>query len=224
MRIQIDFGEFLRRAQIDRSLLGFDEWSKIEAVASLRDITEILDVKAMREEYLAGLLRNVGLAGDPEQKLYRKAIIQHVRIDPKHMFVGQRYAYRSKYTALVERSHSFFGPFLLPSGFSGLMPQLIVGRTAEHQLVLANYLPPIIESHQGEFVILDGIHRDLITQCVGTTIQAILIKNIGAPFPCAGRAWTDIEFADEKPRDVKDRYFDLNPALFRDLKSLGIDG
>ncbi|MBI1957224.1 MAG: hypothetical protein HYS44_02095 [Candidatus Niyogibacteria bacterium] len=224
MRMQIDFGEFLCRAHILPSVLGFNEWSKIEVVTSLRDIAEVLDVKAMHASYLEGLLRNVGLASDPEQRPYRDATIQHLQIDPRQMLVGQRYAYRSKYSALIERFDHFFGSYILPSGFSILMPQIVIGRVADGRLVLANYLPPIIESHNGEFIILDGIHRDLITQRTGATIQAILIKNIGAAFPCAGREWKDIRFADEKPEKLEDRYFELNPDLFRDLKSLGIDG
>ena len=73
---------------------------------------------------------------------------------------------------------------------------------------------------------MDGIHRDYITKQLGCTINAILIKNVAIPFPCGIKSWEEIKVIGlaEKPKDINERYFNLQKELFRDLKYLGIDG
>ncbi len=125
---------------------------------------------------------------------------------------------------LMESFRSVFEAHIVPSGFSRLTPFLVLGRVSSGQVALANYIPPILELHGGKLSILDGIHRDFIAKNAGSTIQAVQIEHVGVELPFHGQPWDQIRVTDEKPPDIRDRYFDLKPALFRDLKALGIDG
>ena len=58
---------------------------------------------------------------------------------------------------------------------------------------------------------------------MGGTIPVIAVEGIREPFPCALHSWQDISAVDEKP-PKGERFFDLKPELFRDLKHVGIDG
>jgi len=91
---------------------------------------------------------------------------------------------------------------------------------------LACYLPPIVERHGKNKVIMDGIHRNYIAKQYGVSINAILVEEISIPFPCGMREWDELQAIslDKKPADINERYFDLTKELFRDLKYLGIDG
>jgi len=53
-----------------------------------------------------------------------------------------------------------------------------------------------------------------------------MIRNPELPFPCSPKNWKEIEIIslNDKPKNLEDRYFDLQKGLFRDLKYLGIDG
>ena len=75
-------------------------------------------------------------------------------------------------------------------------------------------------------VIMDGIHRNYIAKQTGHALNAILVDDIILPFPCAAKDWSEIQVIplNQKPKDINERYFDLQQGLFRDLKYLGIDG
>ena len=140
------------------------------------------------------------------------------------MLVGQTFVSRPKYTALMESFKDIFNGFTVSKGLSKLTSQIVVGEDSDEQIVLANYVPPIFEVHDGNPIIMDGIHRDFIVLNAGTTIESIVIKNIATPFPCRPMPWDKIKVVDVKPEKMEDRYFDLYRELFRDLKSVGIDG
>lgn len=217
----IEFGEFLRRTGVK---LEIGSVGKIEKVISLRDITDIQTVISMPLEYLEHLLRNIGLLGDPECKPYRNSNFSLSRMDPHRLRLGQKFVYRPKYINILEKFDEVFRGFTLPRGISKLTPQIVIGRDNTGQVALAHYICPIFEEHDGEMVILDGVHRDFIIKNAGTTIQSIVIDNIAEPFPCTPHPWTDIRVVDEKPPAVVDRYFDLDKNMFRNLKDVGIDG
>jgi len=219
----IEFGEFLKRSGITKKDAEFESWNRIEKVISLREIVSILFVSAMKNDYLLQLLRNIGLVGDPERKLFLDAKIMRYRTDPHELFVGQTFVQRSKYTAIIERFKDVFSGHDLPRGISKLTSQIVVGKDKEGAIVVAHYVPPIIEIHNGRKAILDGIHRNYIVKNAGTTIESVIISGIGESLPFETREWDDIKPVDEKP-PLKERYFNLDPTLFRDLKFLGIDG
>ena len=92
---------------------------------------------------------------------------------------------------------------------------------------MACYIPPIIEVHGSRSLIMDGIHRNYIARQSGlSTINALLVENIEVPFPCSVNNWKEVQVIPlaDKPKNLEDRYFDLQKGLFRDLKYLGIDG
>lgn len=220
----IEFGEFLRRTGMDKHDLGFERMDRVEKIVSLRKIVKLLLPCAMPRNYLLKILQNIGTLGDPENKVFRNAEFQFLRTDPNGLLVGQTFVSRPKYTALMEGFQHIFAGSTLPRGFSKLTPQIVLGEDADGQMVLANYVPPIFEVHDGNPVIMDGIHRNFIILNAGTTIQSIVIRNIATPFPCRPMPWDKIKVVDIKPERMEDRYFDLRREFFRDLKSVGIDG
>lgn len=220
----IEFGEFLTRTGFSRDMFSFEGLRKLEKVVSLRSLETPIAINAMPIEYLERLLRKIGLTSDPERKLYENARIRRLRVDPNGLYIGQKYVYRQKYIAIMESFKEIFHGFTIPRGLSKLTPFTIFGKDKNGAVVMAHYIPPIFEIHNDKMVILDGIHRDFIVKNAGTTIESIVIEKIGAPFPCEPRGWDSIEVTSEKPAKVEDRYFELKPELFRDLKSIGIDG
>lgn len=217
----IEYGVFLRRTD---AKLPTGRARRIEKVVSLRDIHDITMVLSMPYVYLAALLRNIGLVGDPECKPYRNAHFSSLRVDPNGLSLGQKYVYRHTYTDIMEKFKELFSEFTMPRGISKLTPQIVIGRDETGQIVLAHYVCPIFEKHDGNMVILDGVHRDFIVKNAGTTIESIVIDNIEAPFPCTPHPWDDVSVIDDKPPEIADRYFDLDQGMFRNLKFIGIDG
>lgn len=217
----IEYGEFLRRTG---AKLDTGSSSEIEKVVSLRDITDIQHVINMPLAYLARLLENIGLLSDPKRKPYRNARFSSLRVDPHGLSLGQKFVYRPTYVDMMERFEEVFNGFTTPRGISKLTPQIVVGRDETGQVALAHYICPIFEVHDGKMVILDGVHRDFIIKNAGTTIESIVIQDVSDPFPCTPHPWNDVSVVDEKPPEAADRYFDLDRGMFRDLKSIGIDG
>lgn len=220
----IEFGEFLKRTGFAKKSFMFPNVRKIEKVVALRDIRHVLFVSAMSTEYLTHLLRQIGLVGDSSKKVYADANIRRLRIDPNGLYLGQRYVYRPNYTAIMENFKDLFSAFTLPRGLSKLTPQIVFGKDNNGEYALAHYVSPIFELHGGKLIILDGVHRDFIVKNAGTTIEGILIEHIDVPFPCAPQHWDAVSVIDTKPEKIEDRYFGLKKELFRDLKSIGIDG
>lgn len=220
----IEFGEFLRRVGMDSADFGLNIVNHIEKVVSLRKIKKPILINSMPEDYLFNLLRSIGTAGDPERKVYSRAEVLLLRMDPNGLMIGQTFVSRPKYIAIMENFKNIFNGFTLPRGLSKLTPLIVIGKDNENQISLAHYIPPIFEVHAFVPIIMDGIHRDFIILNAGTTIQSVVINNIQTPFPCRPMHWSDIKVVDVKPERMEDRYFDLNRGLFRDLKSVGIDG
>ena len=100
---------------------------------------------------------------------------------------------------------------------------IVLGRTAADEPCIAHYLSPIVEEHGGRLILMDGVHRNFLVRCVGTTIESIVIRQIGEPFPCDVRSWDEVRVVEEKPPKDQ-RFFNLRPELFRDVKHIGIDG
>jgi len=99
-----------------------------------------------------------------------------------------------------------------------------VGKSREGVISLAHYVPPIVEKHDSELVLMDGIHRNFIVRRSGTTIESIFIDNVRVPFPCKALPWKEITIAEQKPEKQEDRFFNLRQELFRNLNFVGIDG
>lgn len=203
---------------------GFDKWSQVGQIIAPTDLKKIISINAMPIEYLHRLLSKIGTLGAPDNKVYASAKISLGCIDPNLLFLGQKFVYRSNYTAILENFCNLFTDFALPRGFGKLTPFLIIGQDDQNKFALAHYLPPIIEIHQEKLVLLDGVHRSFIAKQSGTNLEGIIIEGVSAPFPCAPKPWNEVSVIDQKPPKIEDRYFDLKVELFRDLKGIGIDG
>jgi hypothetical protein len=198
-------------------------WGEARRIVSLRDIVKVESVQAMSREYLWRLIDNVSLIGDPSVKPYAGCRSQILRMDPHGVLVAQTFVERPKYLRILENVSGFFGDFCMTRGIAKLNACIVLGRDAAGEQAIGHYLPPIVEEHEGRMHLLDGTHRNFLVKSVGTTIETIVIRKVKTPFPCVPQQWKTVRGVDEKP-PVAERFEDLRPELFRDVKSIGIDG
>lgn len=218
----VDLKGFEERTGIDRrEFAGL--WSEAERIVSLRDIVQVLNVQAMHRSYLQRLLESVTLAGDPTVRPFAGKRIQTLRQDPHGVMVGQTFVERGKYVSLLEDFPDVFGEFCITKGIAKLTAHIVLGRTADGSVALAHYVPPIVEQHDSRLVLMDGMHRNFLILRSGTTIETVLVRGVSHPFPATPQRWDSVKATDKKPPEGE-RFFDLVPDLFRDVKSSGIDG
>ncbi len=218
----ITLDEFQERTGISRKELASVREDAV-SVVSLRDIARAESVQAMPREYLEQLIANVTLAGDTTRKPYERLDIQMLRMDPGGLRVAQTFVERPKYRGIVENVSDLFAGFCVSRGVAKRTASIVRGRTADGTSVIAHYLPPIVEEQGGKFFLLDGTHRCFLIKAIGTTIETITVRGITAPFPCVEQEWSSLRIVDVKP-PIAERFVDLRPELFRDLKFVGIDG
>ena len=130
---------------------------------------------------------------------------------------------RSKYQQFLERCDSMFSSFCVSRGMAKLGACIVLGRTVEGAQGIAHYVPPIIERHGSAWVLLDGVHRMYLARQVGTTLEAVVVSGVKTPFPTDLHGWESVSVVSEKPAR-SERYRNLRPELFRDLKHVGLDG
>jgi hypothetical protein len=178
----------------------------------------------MRRSYLKRLLQSVTLEGDHQQRPYEHCEIELASIDPKHLAIGQTFVQRGKYQALIESFGSELEEdFCVSRGTAKCNALIMFGRTLDGEDAIAHYLPPIIEVSGDSHFLLDGIHRNFLVMRVGTTIESVLVKGVTVPPPCDAKTWSDVKVVDEKPPRAE-RFYNLHPPLFRNLKWIGVDG
>jgi len=223
--IPIDFGDFEKRTGIRKKDFPVSGWEKAERIFALRDIAKVLDIRAMPREYLLRLLLSVTLVGDGKTRVYEDSTIELLRADPNGLLIGQTFLLRNKYRGILESFPRIFEGFCEIRGVAKLPARLVLGETTEGELVIAHYIPAILEGNDisHKLILLDGIHRNFLVKSVGTTLEAIVVHGVSVPFPARPMEWESISVVDEKP-PKEERFFDLKPELFRDLKSIGIDG
>ncbi|OGG72459.1 hypothetical protein A3A38_02130 [Candidatus Kaiserbacteria bacterium RIFCSPLOWO2_01_FULL_53_17] len=221
----IDFGDFEKRTGIRKRDFPVTGWKRAGRIFALRDLAKVLDIRAMSKEYLFRLLLSVTLTGDGKTKVYKDGRIKLLRADPHGLLIGQTFLLRSKYQGILENFPRVFGSFCEVRGMAKLPARIVLGESAEGEQVIAHYVPPILEGNSvsHEPLLLDGIHRNFLAMSVGTTLEAIVVHGVSAPFPARPMEWGSISVMNEKP-PKEERFFDLKPELFRDLKSIGIDG
>lgn len=216
----IELGEFERRTGVPAKELA---WSEADRIVSPRQIVRVRNVMVMPSEYLAKLITSIPLAGDAHRRPYADCRIDRYRLDPRMSKIGQTFVENAKILALHGEFHAFFEGFDLPYGVAKKGAYLIAGETAEGERALAQYVPPIVEQIGNRHAVLDGIHRFSYTKGAGTTLEIIKITDPKVPFPCDLHKWSAIKAVDAKPPKAE-RFFNLKPELFRDLKFVGIDG
>lgn len=193
------------------------------SIVSMRAVARIVTVQAMPLPYLEQLIRSVPLVGDRTARPYARCRIDRYRHDPRMSKIGQTFVERRKINALHESFNDAFEGHDVPSGIAKKGAYIVRGVAADGANVVAHYLPPIVEQIGNKHAVLDGIHRFSYVRGAGTTIEIIKISDPAAPFPCDLQTWKRIQVVDAKPPKDQ-RFFNLRPDLFRDLKYVGIDG
>lgn len=225
---EIPFGEYLKRIHLGPEYfedeLCLPRIYKIEKVLPLKNLKEIHSVLPITNSFLLGIVKKIKTIDN--QSPFKNATAELTKVDSNQLKVGQKFVYRENYQNMLENLPKIFKKFAISSGLSDLDAYMVFGADSRKNYCLSYYIPPIVEQHNDTLVIMDGVHRNYINKQWGTTLKAILIKNINVPFPCSFHPWNEIEIIPlkNKPKDIEKRYFDLNPNLFRDLKYLGIDG
>lgn len=226
---QIDPQEYMKRLNLDREdfrkRLNLPDVDNITKIIPLRDLRVINSLLPISSEMVLYLLRQIRtLEG---QMPFRNIMIQMVRMDPRHLKIGQRFVYRENYQKILESVPEIFSQFMVTAGGLGdLGAYFVFGLNGDDRYSMACYLPPIVEKQGSDLVIMDGIHRNYIAKQAGLALNVMLVEGVNLPFPCGMRDWSEITIIPlaDKPKDLNERYFDLNKGLFRDLKYLGIDG
>lgn len=220
----IQFEEFLSRTEINVSSLNFLNHKQVKQVISLKDMRKIATLAVMPKEYIWKLLSSITLVGSPKIRVYTDSRVSLMRFDPAQLLLGQKYIYRNKYIALFENFNNLFKDFFVTNGISKLVPHIVLGEDKNGEFSMAHYITPIVERHNSELILMDGIHRNFIVKRAGTTIESIFLDNVRVPFPCNAKSWDETELTDHKPERQEDRFFDLRPELFRNLEAVGVDG
>ncbi len=224
---EIEKREFFKRLhcseeEFERQLLP--EVKQVRHVVPLRMLTHIESIVPIKLSMLKRITSKITTIDG--QHPFEHVVPVLRKIDPRELRIGQKYVYRENYQDLLENLSGLFDSFAIHGSITNLEPHFAFGFDRDQVPSLAFYLPPIIEQHGNEFVIMDGIHRDYVVKQLGGTIDAIILRNPSVAFPCGMRPWSDIRVIGiaDKPERIKDRYFELNENLFRNLKYLGIDG
>ncbi len=223
---EIPADDFWTRFSPDRFNHGLrlPNLNTVQVILPLRDMKEVESIVPMRRNTLAYFISRITtLDGQP---VFADNEIEMLKLDPRLLKIGQKFAYRENYVYLLESVTDIFDEFMITGGLGELGAFFAFGRDENERKCMALYIPPIIEQHGADLVIMDGIHRDYIIKNTGMVINAVVVKNVTTPFPCSFHTWDELVVIslNEKPKDINERYFDLRKNLFRDLKFLGIDG
>ncbi|HLD79130.1 MAG TPA: hypothetical protein VJA18_01070 [Candidatus Nanoarchaeia archaeon] len=200
-----------------------DNFDQYGAIIPLRDLTAIEHVGFFRQATLERLIRNIPLRSEVEKVFpYAQAKIEIYGLEPKGLMIGQTFVLEAKILSIMFNIRKIFEGYVA-KGISKMPPVQVYGRDARGERVMAFYVPPIVERHGQQDVLLDGMHRSMVCSSAGTTICPIIVSNVGAPLPFDPISWNEVKAVKEKP-PVEERYINLRPTLFRDLGYVGIDG
>ena len=226
---QIDAQEYLKRLNLRpeefRKRLKLPDIEGMTKIIPLRDLVSIHSLIPVSSDMVLYLLRQIRTLDS--RMPFGNIKTQMVRMDPRQLKIGQKFVYRENYQKILEGVPDIFRQFMVTAGGLGdLGAYFVFGLNGDDRYAMACYLPPIVEKQGTELVIMDGIHRNYIAKQAGLAVNAILVEGVELPFPCGIHDWSDITVIPlaEKPKELAERYFDLNKGLFRDLKYLGIDG
>lgn len=225
----LDFKEYLDRMKLTlgsfQDMLQLPNVERVQEVMPLKEMKEAHSIMPMPKGMLNFILRNIPTMDG--QMPFKNATFEMQKVGVRPLRIGQKFAYRENYTGLLENLSDIFGKtHAINSSVFDLGAYIVVGVDAEEKKILALYLPPIFEAHNGILVIMDGIHRDYIALKMGVTMFAIVATGVSVPFPCSPHPWDDLKVISmtEKPGEQSERYWELQKQLFRNLKHLGIDG
>lgn len=223
MSMIIDPGAF--EARTDITLAQALPFSGYDRIVSLRQIAKVVHVMYMDDEYLTRLLSSVTLTESPRVRPFKDLRVRRMPIFPTMISVGQSFVEERK---LIDLQKSFYGIFEgkgVQHGFVSRPAMIIYGHAEAEDgpLALSHYLPPIIERHEHMHALLDGVHRCWTAMTTGAPLEVIKVSGVRVPFPCDFDTWRNVKMVTEKPPKGQ-RFFNLRPEYYRDLKYVGIDG
>ncbi len=206
---------------------GVEKYSKI---VSLKEIKKIHQILLFKRKTLERLLKKTplrGFDGDGKDKKYpyQEAKIEVSKIDPSIVKLGQRFLSKSKLHKMISQEEDSCLNVLkeyITQGISKIPPILVYGEDIHKNPRIAIYIPPLIEVHGKDTILIDGTHRAYLCSKVGTTTLAVYIQGNLPPLPFEPINWEEIQITERKP-PIKERYKNLNQRLFRDLRKIGID-
>lgn len=226
---QIQKEEYLKRLNFNEKdfekQLRLPDVKAVTKILPLRNIKKIHSLIPIRLEMLLNLIWRIKTLDN--RKPFLQAAIKMVKMDPRHLKIGQKFVYRENYQKILEDVPDIFNRFLISGGgLADLGAYFVFGLDENNSYSMACYTPPFIEQHGSDLIVMDGIHRNYIAKQSGLTLNVILIEKANLPFPCATKEWSEIKIISlaDKPKDIEERYFELQKGLFRNLKYLGIDG
>lgn len=225
---KIEKDEFLRRLHCTeedfKKELCLPDIASVHHIVPLRYLANIDAAIPLKTKILFKLLRKIPTVDG--QYPFETAEFNLCKLDSRNLKIGQKFVYRERYQKILEELPNVFSEFSVASGFSELGAYFFFGSDLNDTESMAFYIPPIIERHNTDLVIMDGIHRNYISKQSNPVLSSVVISNASVSFPCGMRSWSDIQIINlsKKPQDINERYFDLKKNLFRDLKFLGIDG
>ena len=210
-RTGIDLGTTIDLARIDR-------------IVAPRALTKVEVMLRMSRQYLRRMLDGVTLEGANAHP-YRGLQFSVETVGGGGLKRAQTFVEEQKLLSLVRAFGTLSSEFCGESGFAALAPYILLGRDGAGRFCLAHYLPPIVEEHHtAGRVLLDGTHRASLVVAVGNGMTALVIKNVTVPFPVTPVAADEVRLVAKKPTKREERFKNLNPCFFRDLKWIGVDG
>jgi len=192
-----------------------------EFIIPLRNVPKIKRMEDMKQCYLEALLRTVP-TNDKKHIPFQNAEFQYYEWNPSNIRAPQTFVQIDKLVNLLDLTTTGIFADYGYTGFTRLTPKVVYSEINE-TLYAALYVPPIIEQHDGDYLLLDGVHRSSLVRGTGGSMRYIVIKDVNVEFPTTPRPWEDVQKVQYKP-PMEERYENLKPELFRDLKYVGIDG
>ena len=196
----------------------------VDKIVAPRDLVKIEMMLRMRKEYLRKLLDSITLERK-EEFPYRGLEFTVETVGGSGPMRSQTFVEEPKILSLVKGLGGISSAFCGESGFATLAPYILLGRNTDGHYCLAHYIPPIVEEHNSVGrVLLDGTHRASLVSAVGNGMAALIIKGVTVPFPADPVTAEEVRWVAEKPTRRTERFRNLNPNFFRDLKWIGVDG
>lgn len=216
--------------------LGFSingDYDGYRRIIPLREIKKTEGIALFKFEIFNALIKKIPLRSTGKEIIYpyKNANISVFEREPQGMRIGQKFVLKEKLISMMEElsttnNEGVFRDYIAKS-LSKMHPVQVYGRDANGEKAIAFYIPPIIEIHGNDAVLIDGAHRSYICSAAGTPINAVHIsgnpKYPITPLPFDPISWQDTKIMDKRPA-IESRYKNLRKEFFRDLSAVGIDG
>lgn len=223
MREPIPTDLFCRRAGLDetdrRAFLGGSP-----QLVSPKMLGCIMAAVILSDDVLARIFRAVPLRADPDARPYERSRPRVLAVRPRELKFGQKFVQKDKLELGGETPDRLAGLFSGLAVRSARPPLALIGRDKSGSEAAALLMPPILERHGNDLVLLDGVHRAYSAHLRGERLVCVVLDRVSGPPPFATGSLRRIKPLAVKPEEEKDRYYGLKPELFRDLDAVGIDG